>query len=232
MRDYWSLTGNDRYDIGCTGQTVFLLDKKGTEIAKFKDLIYAYDAAISPCGDIFAVNSSEGILAVYSFSPPALQKKFRYAKADWGGGDSFCFSPDGSEFFHIQPYLSCLRTSLAVYDTGSFTLKKRILYEDDRLVLDVIEYDRESGDYFLLGFYRNTDGIASKYFVGKLKGDELSQIIEIPEKTHWFYHFFCLLRAHGFTKKSHRWSYFEKDLEELKRSDYFLADLWKSGVRE
>ncbi len=123
MRDYWSLTGNDRYDIGCTGQTVFLLDKKGTEIAKFKDLIYAYDAAISPRGDIFAVNSSEGILAVYSFSPPALQKKFRYAKADWGGGDSFCFSPDGSDFLHIQPYLSCLRTSLAVYDTGSFTLK-------------------------------------------------------------------------------------------------------------
>ncbi len=229
MRDYWSLIGNDRYEIGCTGQTVFLLDKKGTEIAKFRDLNYAYDAAVSPRGDLFVVNSSEGILAVYSLAPPALRKKFRYSKADWGGSDSFCFSSDGNEFFSIEPFQSDLKTSLAVYDTGSFTLKKRILYEDDLLVLDFIENDRESGDFFLLGYYRNADGVASKYYVGKLKDDELSDIIEVPQKTHWFYLFFCRLRAHGFTEKSYRWSYLGKDLDELKRSDYSLANLWKNA---
>ena len=47
-KPFVSLIANDQYQIGCTGQTVYLLDTAGSELAKFKDMTYAYYPALHP----------------------------------------------------------------------------------------------------------------------------------------------------------------------------------------
>ena len=226
MRSYWSLIGNDKYNIGCTGQTVYLLDKDNTEIAKFKDLPYAYASAISPNGDIFVIKSAEGRLAVYSFSPPLLIRKFRYSKVDGAQHDNFCFSSDGKEFYNIERQIDSLKTALSVYGTRDFKLKRRILDSDYSRVLTAIEYDVETKTVFLMFFLRNKDGVASKYFVGKLNGDELDDVINISQKEHDFYREFIDLKLLGFSDKAYQWSNIDMELEKLKISDYSLYKLW------
>ena len=227
MRNYWSLIGNDKYNIGCTGQTVYLFDKHDAEIAKFKDLPYAYASGISPRGDVFVVKTTEGRLAVYSFSPPALIKKFRYSKVDGSQDDNFCFSSDGKEFFNIERQIDSCKTALSIYDTKDFSLKKRILDNDFSRVLTGIDLETETETVFLLGFIRNRDGIASEYFVGKLRGDELDDVVSITDREHDFYERYLRLKMLGFSDKAYRWSYFDMELEKLKNADHSLAKLWR-----
>ena len=73
MPQFKSIVKNERYSIGCTGQTVWVWDKNNTVIAKFKDLFYAYRAMISPRGDIFIVRSNEEKLIRYDRFSDALQ---------------------------------------------------------------------------------------------------------------------------------------------------------------
>ena len=82
MKNFQSYTSNDQFSIGCTGQTIYVYDKNGNEIKKFKDIIYAYTPMISPDNDIFVVKSSDGRMAVYSLETMSLIKKFRYSKVD------------------------------------------------------------------------------------------------------------------------------------------------------
>ena len=231
MRSYWSLMGNDRFRIGCTGQTVYLLDQQGAEIAKFKDLPYAYASGISPRGDVFVIKTTEGRLAVYSFFPPALIKKFRYSKVDGSQDDNFCFSSDGTAFFNIERQVDSLKTVLSIYDTKDFSLKKRVLDNDSSRVLTGIELEAETEAIYLLGFIRNGNGVASEYYVGKLNGDELDDILSISKNEHDFYERYLHLKMLGFSDKAYRWSGFDIALEELKKTDYSLAALWRQHHR-
>lgn len=225
MPKFWSFIGNEKYDIACTGQTVYLYDKSGNEIAKFKDLSYAYTAAISPRDDIFVVKTTEGRMAVYSFEPPALIKKFRFSKVAGGQDDSFCFSPDGAEFYNIERHIDVNKTALSIYDTTDFSLKRRILDNDHSMVLNAIEYHEDT--VYLLGFFRDDNGIASKFFVGKLEDDSLKDIVYISSKEDMFYRSYIDLRMCGFTKKTYDWSYIGAQLGDLKNADYSLYKLWK-----
>lgn len=227
MKSFWSFIGNDKYNIGCTGQTVYVYDKSGNELAKFKDLPYAYDAAISPRGDIFVVKTTEGRMAIYSLEPCALIKKFRYSKVDGAQDDNFCFSPDGAELYSIERHVHDCRTALSVYDTEDFSLKRRILGDDEKLFLNAIEYCKETDEYFLFGYFRNEEGCAAKFFVGKLKNDQLCDLVYITEEEHDFYHSYIGLRMSGFAKKRYDWSHWlNAELEDLKASEYSLAKLW------
>lgn len=226
MRRYWSLVGNDKYNIGCTGQTVYLLDKDNTEIAKFKDLIYAYHCGISPNGDIFVIKTTEGRLAVYSFSPPVLIRKFRYSKVDGSQDDNFCFSPDGKEFYNIELQIDSCKTALSIYDTSNFSLKKRILDKDYSRVLTAIECDVKTKTIFLLFFLRNEDGVASKYYVSKLNGDELDDVKNISRQEHDFYRSYINLKMMGFTDKAYQWSSLNVELEKPKSPDQSLYELF------
>ena len=40
MKNFLSYIEKDRYGVGCTGQTIFVYDKSGNKLAKFKDLPY------------------------------------------------------------------------------------------------------------------------------------------------------------------------------------------------
>ena len=227
MRSFWTFIGNDIYDVGCTGQTVYLYDKQGAELAKFKDLTYAYSAVISPTGELFAVKSTAGRLAVYSFEPPALITKFRFSKVDGGQDDNFCFSADGGELYSVEHHVNCLQTALSIYDTRDFSLKRRILDADKSMVLTGVENEKETNAFYLSGFFRDELGVAEKFFVGVLSGSELDDVVYVPEKEHTFFHSYLGLRASGFTQKRYRWSYIDIPLDELKATDLHLSDLWK-----
>ncbi len=102
MPRFKSIIENEKYSVGCTGQTVWVWDKNDTVLAKFKDLIYAHKAVFSPTRDIFVVKSTQGRLAVYSLETMSLVKKFRFSKVQYSQDDGCCFSPDGRYFLNVE----------------------------------------------------------------------------------------------------------------------------------
>lgn len=232
MPSFWSYIGNGEHSVGCTGQSVYLYDKNGTELARFRGLRYVYQAAISPRGDHFVTKSAEGILAVYSIDPPAMIKKFRCSKTDCGADEGFCFSADGSVLYNIEHNIGQFRTEISVYDTADYSLKRRILDSDGSLMLTGIENGKDGDEIFLLGYYRNDEGIADRYFVGKLIGDELRETVFVPYKDYNYFFWYLELRRFGFTKKKYEWSYMEEDLDSLKAADLHLSDLWERYGKE
>ena len=227
MPSFWSYIGNGQHSVGCTGQSVYLYDKNGTELARFNGLRYVYQAAISPGGDHFVTVSVEGILSVYSINPPALIKKFRCSKTGCTGDEGFCFSSDGSVLYNIEHHVDEFRTELSVYNTADYSLKRRMLDSDGALMLTGIENGKDGDEIFLLGYFRNDEGIAARFFVGKLIGDELRETVFVPEKDYDFFSGYLELRRFGFTKKKYDWSYIDADLDSLKAADLRLSDLWE-----
>ena len=184
MPRFKSIIENEKYGVGCTGQTVWVWDKNDTVIAKFKDLIYAYRAAFSPRGDIFVVKSAEAWLAVYSLETMSLIKKFRFSKAHYAQDDSFCFSPDGKYLLNVERYGDDLHSAIAVYNTSDFSLSSRLIV-DECMMLSHIQ--QVGGEYYLLGFMRDSDGVISYGFVAKYKDDEICDIMKITNAEREFY---------------------------------------------
>ena len=104
-KPFMSLIANDRYQIGCTGQTVYLLDASGNELAKFKDMPYAYDPAFHPSGEIAAVYGNTGMMAVYALSERRLLAKISVSAAR-DGETLFLLGyfrkEDGNDYFVTQ----------------------------------------------------------------------------------------------------------------------------------
>ena len=229
MRSFWSFKGNGKYDIGCTGQTVFLYDKQGEELARFKDLKYAYKSEISPKGDIFAVKSNLGTIAVYSLDPPALIKKLRLPHMT-DSDENFCFSPDGTELYDLAMFTdkadSFPYPAILIYDTSDFSLKDRISYPDRSVELLAIEYQNYTDGIFLQGYFRNKHGIGVRPFVAKLKDRELKDHARITKEEELFYMQYINLRGSGFARKNYEWTFLTLELEKLKTAGHSLAKLW------
>ncbi len=226
MKKFWGYTSNDKFSVGCTGQTVYLYDKDGNELCKFKDIIYAYTPMISPDGTFFIVKSTEEKLAIYSLETLSLVKKFRYSKLDIGQSEGFCFSADGKFFINIERHKSHLHSAISIYDTTDFSLFKRISFNDD-IMLEYIEFDNDSNTYYLLGFNRNENHILKNGFIAKFENDSITDAINIPIKEHAFYRSYKHLEIMGFTEKSYEWSNIDCTLDELKLMNLSLAKLYK-----
>lgn len=225
MKKFVGFTSNGECSVGCTGRTVYLYNKDGKELAKFKDLIYAYSPLISPDGKIFVVKTTEGRLAVYSLEYRKLIKKFRFSKVDGAQDDNFCFSPDGKELYNIERHIDSFKTVLSVYDTTDFSLKKRILNDNYNLVLAAVEYSVNENKIFLLGYMREPQsGVADKFFVGELIKDSLKNIAYISEKEFDFYLDCKQLEIHSFTLSD---NYTPDEIERIKKAKHSLAKLWK-----
>ena len=117
MPKFWSFVGNEKYDVGCTGRTVYVYLKDGTEVARFKDITYAYTPLISPDGRFLVVKSTVGTLAAYSLETLSLIRKFRFSKVDGAQDDGFCFSPDGKFFINIERQKDSLHSQQTIEKT-------------------------------------------------------------------------------------------------------------------
>ena len=222
MRKFCSYIKNDKYAIGCTGQTVYVYDSEGTEIAKFKDLPYAYKSAFSPNGDIFVVKTTEGRLAVYSLETLSLIKKFRYSKVDGAQDDGFCFSSDGKYFINIERQGDDLHSAISVYDTEDFSRVSQFLLDENMMISHI---ELADGEYYVLGFMRGTDRVMAKDFVGKYANNQIKNILPISEQEHDFYCDYLHLKMMGFTEQAYG-DYFSVSLEKLRSAGHSLAKLW------
>lgn len=227
MRNFWTCVSNGKYSVGCSGQTVYVYDSSGSEIKRFRDLIYAYNAVFSPDGRLLVVKSTEGRIAVYDMDSLTLLKKFRFSKEDAGQDDGMCFSELGELFYNIERFPDVLTTRLAIYNTKDFSLKGYLFENKHEICLDQIEI--VDGVCYLLGFKRNGDE-DNIDFVSKMENEELTEFTPILENDYWFYCYFNDLKQSGFTKKTFEnlFTYLEGnyDLDELKRSNYSLKELF------
>ena len=220
MRKFYSYIKNDKYAIGCTGQTVYVYDSEGTEIAKFKDLPYAYTSAISPNGDIFVVKTTEGRLAVYSLETLSLIKKLRYSKVNGAQDDGFCFSSDGKYFINVERQGDDLHSAISVYNTEDFSRVSQLLLDENMMVSHI---ELAGGEYYAFGFVRGTDRVSG--FVGKYANHQIQDILFISEQEHDFYLNYLDLKMMGFTEKAYG-DRFCVSLEKLRNADHSLAKLW------
>ncbi len=237
MKSFVSFVSSGEYSVGCTGQTVYVFDKSGAEIAKFKDLPYAYDCVISPKGDIFVVKTTEGRLAVYSLDERRLVKKFRFSSVDEMQDDNFCFSPDGEEFYNIERHTDGCKTAFSVYDTKDFSLKKRLFSDNTDMMLSCVEIN--GGEIYLLGFFRKSKtgifgkkqvGIAEKFFVARLVGNEICDIRYISEKDYRFCTDYKKVEMSGFTEERKRLSDIgEEKLSDARSSGFSVARIWENA---
>ena len=184
MPRFYSIIENEHIRIGCTGETVWVLDKNDTVLAKFKDLSYAYRAAISPRGDLLAVKGGQGRLAIYSLKELSLIKKFRFSKVNYGQDDGFCFSSDGKYLLNIERHEDDLHSAISVYDTADFSLVSRALQGENMMIEHVQEVD---GNYYVLGFLRGDDLVIRSYCVAKYENGCICDIFKITETEHSLY---------------------------------------------
>lgn len=222
MKKFWSYIENGRYCVGCTGQAVYVYDKDGNELAKFKDLPYAYTPAFSPSGDFFIVKTTEGRLAVYATETLSLIKKFRYSKVDYSQDDGFCFSLDGKYFINLERHGDSTCNGISIYNTADFSCVSHMLLDKN---MGVSQIEAADGEYFVLGFMRGGEYL--EFFVGKFADGEVKDLLQISQQEHDLYDKYLRLKANGFTDKAYQWSYCKMPLEKIKSADFSLAKLWK-----
>ena len=254
-KPFVSLIANERYQVGCTGQTVYVLDASGNELAKFKDMIYAYYPALHPGGEIAAVFSNKGVMAIYSLAELRLIKKFRVsAEYDTQTDRIPCFSPDGQYLYHIEGRKGDnLNSRLSVYSTADYQPVLRLFEHDRKIVFNRMEIEKKTGCIFLLGFFREER--KNSYFVAKLRDQSLRDVKPIDSwHIYDFYQAAVGLKLRGYTEQSYRWSGFttkpvvkadlerhfgepvdmgpfnrEYTLDDLKRMNLSLSQLWKEA---
>ena len=229
MKKFWGYVSNNKFSVGCTGQTVFLYDKDGNELGKFKDIIYGYMPMISPDGKIFVVKSTDGRLAVYSLESFALIKKICYTK--FGDDDGFCFSPDGQFFINIGCGKDSLHSAIYVYNTSDFSLTNRIDI-DDKIMVHHIEFDKNTNSYYVLGFVRGDDGVLQNGFIAKFENQQINNILPLTKEEFEFFRDYKSLELSGFTEKKYQWTYIDYELQELKSMNHTLSKLYAQKKAE
>lgn len=239
-KKFWTFIEGDKYNIGLTGSTVYVYDKNGTELATFKDLTYAYNAVISPLGDIFVVKTTDGRMAIYSFEPLKLVKKFRFSKIDGGQDENMVFSSDGKYFYSIESHTNTSKTLLAKYKTDDFSLVTQLFANRERFRLTDIEYDTATDCFYVLGIlFSSETRMANRWFVARLVDDVLVDMRYITEGERDFANAVNHIKVMGYTEKAYEWSAFrykkEYDdrykisLDEIKVLDASLATLWRKS---
>lgn len=179
MKKYYGVAQYADYLVGCAGQTVYVFGGKGAEIARLRDIPYAYAAAFSPDGNLLAVRSTTAWFAFYVPPDFRLVQKMRMRRPNSQPQDEgFCFSPDGALFWNLE-YQNDLTTHLVSYDTKTFAEVGRF-FEGERYVFSHIEPSAKGG-YDLLGFRREPEAQDNSLWFARFHGENLiSQTQLVP----------------------------------------------------
>ena len=206
-KPFLSLISNERFQVGCTGQTVYVLDAAGNELARFKDMTYAYYPALHPGGDIAAVYSNTGVMAIYSLSELRLITRFRVSAVKDTETDRIpCFSPDGKYLYQIEGRTGDrLNSRLTIYSTTDYQPVARLFEQGQKTMFSCIEIDRD-GCVWLLGYFRKEN--RNEFFVARLAGQTLQDVRMLNKYTYDFYQSAVFLKQQGFTETAFRWSQF------------------------
>lgn len=231
MRNFAGYTENENFKVGCTGQTTYVYDKDGNELARFKkDILYGYRPMFHPNSNIVVVKSTMGRIAIYNLDTLSLVKKFRFTPLDGCQDESMCFSKDGKLFYNIESHIGC-RTRLTIYDADTFEPIKRLFENDEKQMLIHIECDRENGNIYLLGYMRDDEGIYHQPFVAQLENDEITNKTNISHNEYEYLYGYKDLESHGFTQEKKEWlalsRHYGYDLTDIEKKKIRLADYIK-----
>lgn len=164
MKNFWSYIDNGKFAVGCTGKTVHVYDSAGTELAKFRDLSYAYLPLFSPDGTLLAVKSTAGLLAFYTLAELRLLKKFRFTPLDGCQDGNMCFSPDGSELYNIE-VSEAGDARITVYSVKNF-LPVADVHKEKEIVPIAVERDGEFVHLQNCGFTKKAEEWSALRYAG------------------------------------------------------------------
>jgi len=201
MREFYGVAQNNEFRVGCAGQTVYVYGKSGEEIARLRDVTYAYAAAFSPNGSLLAVRSTTPWLAFYAPPDFRLVREVRMRRPNsQPQDDGFCFSPDGKLFWSLE-YQNDLTTHLVSYDTKTFAEAGRF-FEGARYVFSHIEPNAEGG-YDLLGFRREPEADDNSHWIARF--DDKRIISQTPLNRSVYQRASTLKKIElcGFTERIH-----------------------------
>jgi len=205
MRRFWGFYDNGTYRVGCNGATIYVYDQNNRELAKFRDVSYAYVGAFQPGSNRFAAKTAEGSLAVYDLDKMALIKKIRVARVD-GQDEGFAYSPDGKFFLNIENRKNSLDTQITVYRTSDFEVVRELFRDEENLFLQELEMDTDSGECYVFGFLRDEHKVMQHGFVGKFTGEEITEIKKLDRETYWYTRAYKSWERTGFTSRALIWS--------------------------
>ncbi len=230
MRKFWSYITNGKYSVGCTGGTVHVYDANGAELAKFKDIRYAYHPIFSPDGSTLLVKSTDDYFVVYSLETLSLKHKVHFSNVGGSQDDGYTFSIDGAYFYNIERHKYSYNHAISIYDTSDFSRINMFFEDDNNTEPNFIEHNSE-GNLFVLGFCRGDKGVKCHNFISKFSAERaLTDMYEISYEDYNFYHNFKNLERSGFTDKAKQWSgfiYAGVDMTGMENQSYPLSELWE-----
>ena len=205
MRKFWGTCNNSNYLVGCNGSTIYVYDKNEKEVAKFKDVKFVYRAKFIPNTNILIAKSTAGFLVIYDLDELKLVKKIEVS-AIGAQDEGFIITPDGKYLYNIEKPLYSTKTQLTVYDTSNFEVVKILFKNNDKVLLENLEFDEERKVCYVLGFMRNLTGVYDYGFIGKLFNDKIIEIKRIDKKRYDYISAYKSWEDNGFTDKAFEWS--------------------------
>ena len=137
-----------------------------------RDFPYAYTATFKLNSNVIAVKSTEGHIGFYDLETLSLIKKDTVTRIG-AQDEGFSFSTDGNYFYNIEKPISSTKTQLAIYETENFTKINTLFADDEKMVLDSIEFDPITNKCYILGFMRDCDyGVFDYGFVAILNQEK------------------------------------------------------------
>lgn len=188
-RKFTGFVRNDRFQVGCTGGTVYVFDAEGRELAKFRDIRYGYTPLLCPGKDLLVVKSTAGMLAFFDLAELRLLKKLRVG-FDGAQDDGFAFSPDGRYLYDLERPTGFGYNHISRYATD--TLAREVLVEADRQIMYAnILYSPRLKTLCILGTcsHRRHPVLPHGSFIACFDGEALTRAVRIPDAEandlHW-----------------------------------------------
>lgn len=181
MRKCYGFYDNGKYRVGCNSATVYVYNQENVELAKFRDIPYAYTGAFRPGTNLFVAKSTEGKLAIYDLDAGKLLKKISIASHS-GQDEGYAFSHSGDLFYNIEKPRDSLYTQLAVYDTSDFSKKAVYFAGNRRMHLEELEVYPD--EIYVVGFMRDDDGVLDYGFAAKYADGEIIAPRRIQSKAY------------------------------------------------
>ena len=210
MKKFYGYYDNGNFRVGCSGASVYVYDQNDTELARFKDIKYAYTGAFQPNTNIFVAKSTEGSLAIYDLDKLELKKKIIITRIG-AQDEGFAFTPDGQFFYNIEKTVTSTRTSLAIYRTSDFELEQRCYTNHETMFLEYLEFDGCENNCYAFGYMRGDDGVFAYGFIGILSTTEVSEIKALPKDFANFVSWYKNWEISGYSEKSYNEHYLTKN---------------------
>lgn len=204
----YSNVSNENYSVCCMGQTVYVYQSAGRELARFT-LVMADFPVISPKGDIFAVKSKDGCLAVYSFEKLSRIATLKFSDKSAVQEKGMCFSSDGEKLYSVEND----GTEIAVYDMNALSAEKKIRTEKA-----VSHIECTDGEIFVLG-------TETENFVSKLADAGLTDIKTSDAEQFDFYYNYKCAEARGFSSAA--LDLYLPKLHNVEENKTSLKELWE-----